>query len=551
VSSEREHRDPSRATRDEQARRLRRVRLVLATVGLAALAHVLLAEDPWSSGAVERVDLRGFTVQGDAIPFVWCASLLLALVAGALALGARRWLGPLEVEEAPASAPRPRVSRAFLLAVAGAVCVCAALAVPRLDLGMWDDELYSARHSMVGRYRMAGDEARFVPVGWRETLWHYRMPNNHVPYSLAARVVAKGSLAALRPAERLRIEVPLRLPALLFGLAAIVATALLLLRLGFPAAGAVTAWILALHPWHVRYASEARGYALVLLLVPLLYLALVAVLRRGCWRHWIAFGGLQLLLLWTWPAALPVLVLANLVLVAVQARRARGVALRVQAVRQAVVGIAGAALFLELMLPNLIQLVGYTAWKQRGAMGLSWWREVAAHLLAGTPWRHRPPQAITPELAALFDASPACFTALAALATGAVLLGAARLAHRHGTLGLGLVAIFLLSPPWWSGLRHCAGPSCTRGTWSSRYPGWPCWLPSESTGRSRARSDGSRRGRGWSSPAAFSWVSRWASHGSPGRCTRRCAHIPSLPSATPCSPPGRASIRTRRRTGAS
>ncbi|MDX1648223.1 MAG: hypothetical protein R3263_00080 [Myxococcota bacterium] len=435
-----------RAVRHARDARVRRARLALGAVGAVAAVHLLWTRDPWSRGVAARIDLDAYVAPPDAMPFVWCGSLLVAGVAALLAATAPRWMGPRAAPEDPALAAPPRPGRLFAAVVAGAVLVTGALAVPRLDLGLWSDEVYSARHSMTGRYRMRGDDARYVPVGWRETLWHYRMPNNHVPYSLAARLTATVWQALAEGGERLRIEVPLRLPALAAGLLMPPAAALLLWRLGLPAAGALAAWLLALHPWMVRYASEARGYSAVMLLVTLLVASVVAVVRRGSWASWLAFGALQLLLLWTWPAALPVVACANAILGLLLARRLAGAPLRAQLVRQLVVGVAGATLFLWLMLPNLIQLAGYTAEKQRGAMDVGWWQDLGAHLLAGMHWRVGD-HPLVPQLADAAAAAPGLLAAAAAFAGLAVALGGLRLVRRHGDVGAGVMALFLLPAP--------------------------------------------------------------------------------------------------------
>ena len=54
--------------------------------------------------------------------------------------------------------------------------------------------------------------------------------------------------------------------------------------LGGPLAGGVGAWFLALSPWHLRYAVEARGYSSMILFVLLGLVFLVKALERGSWQ---------------------------------------------------------------------------------------------------------------------------------------------------------------------------------------------------------------------------------------------------------------------------
>ena len=94
-------------------------------------------------------------------------------------------------------------------------------------------------------------------------------------------------------------------------LAAIGALAWCLWRVGLPWAAGFAAILMAIHPWHLRYISEARGYSLLLLCIPLLLGTMVAVLHRGTWRRWIAFGSVEVVLLWVYPAGVTILAVAN------------------------------------------------------------------------------------------------------------------------------------------------------------------------------------------------------------------------------------------------
>jgi hypothetical protein len=55
----------------------------------------------------------------------------------------------------------------------------------------------------------------------------------------------------------------------------------------------LSAWLLAVHPWFLRYASEARGYSVLLLMVPVILLVWLRATRENRWRWWLAFGASQ------------------------------------------------------------------------------------------------------------------------------------------------------------------------------------------------------------------------------------------------------------------
>jgi uncharacterized membrane protein len=75
-------------------------------------------------------------------------------------------------------------------------------------------------------------------------------------------------------------------------------------------AGVVAAFLSALHPWHVRYASEARAYAFVLALVPLMLLFFLRALKEGRWRWWAAFGTAAFFLM-SYPTCIYILLVLN------------------------------------------------------------------------------------------------------------------------------------------------------------------------------------------------------------------------------------------------
>ena len=70
------------------------------------------------------------------------------------------------------------------------------------------------------------------------------------------------------------------------GVFSVGALALLLWRLGFPAAGVIGAFLFVVHPWHIRYASELRAYSFMLFILPLCYVFLIEALDTGRWRWW-------------------------------------------------------------------------------------------------------------------------------------------------------------------------------------------------------------------------------------------------------------------------
>lgn len=442
----------SRAAADATA--LRRARIFLAAVLLPAGLHLLLGERPWGDGSVAAgIEADGALSTSDYVhTWSYWAACWTFLSASSLLLTARLWTRCIE----PAAADRPSLtlperramSRWLWGAIAGAIVMHAYLGLPRLSHSFWGDEAYSVRTAIAGVPAWKGDHWRDPKLKWRETFHYYKKPNNHVPFSILARLSNRAWTAIADPPERLRNEVPVRLPAFLAGLLAIASAAFFVHRLGYSAAAAATAWLLALHPWMLRYSTEARGYSLLLALLPALWLATLRVLREGNWSAWILFGVCQWLVLWTYPAAFLTLAVTNLVLLGLlfRGRREQPAKLREQLSRYAVTLVVSATAFLQLMAPNLAQFWGYVQTKQLGEMSVALARDLSAHLVFGTPWGHEGPGPSLVDLHDLATAHPMLVPWGMGLILALALAGILRLL-RGGDVRVGIAAALVLPLP--------------------------------------------------------------------------------------------------------
>ena len=94
-------------------------------------------------------------------------------------------------------------------------------------------------------------------------------------------------------------ENALRFPSILFALPAILLIALMAKRLYDPATGLIAALLIAISPFHIHYAQEARAYTLLFLLVALSYFFLIDLSRRFSRRSTIGYVICTALLLYT------------------------------------------------------------------------------------------------------------------------------------------------------------------------------------------------------------------------------------------------------------
>ncbi|MEM8953951.1 MAG: glycosyltransferase family 39 protein [Verrucomicrobiota bacterium] len=294
--------------------------------------------------------------------------------------------------------PPSLIGRNFLIsALIAAVVLGAWMRIPRMDVSLYFDELHTMRVYTVGKQQQEENNTlRFRPAKWTETLWLNRESNNHTFYSILSRLsLDMWKKMGLREEGRMS-EVAARLPPLIAGLATIFLIGWFLHRLGFPIAGILAAFILALHPWHIRYSTDARGYAICLFFVTLLFLFLLRALRSGKWHDWLAYGACQFAALYSYLGSLYVPVAVNavtfLTLAILNAKRSDYPA-KEQAIRLVVACIASAVIFIQLATPNLIQMAEFIQREYvNKAPNVTFLREFWAYLTTGMPWTNANPQ---------------------------------------------------------------------------------------------------------------------------------------------------------------
>jgi hypothetical protein len=419
-----------------------RLRVVLALGCAGILLALLLAKKPWD------IAMPPTGVPACMTVFGWWAGAFNALVLAIAAVLAPLWAGGDARPVVPCR--RTPTPRWFWPLVLAAVALCAAANAPRLPSGLWDDETYSVRKCIVGEFRVKDDGSlRFKKVPWRETVWYFKKPNNHILNSVLARLANDAWVAVTRPAGLPFSEPVLRMPAFLAGVGSLAALAWLLARLGLPGAGVLAAWLMALHPWQARFVPEARGYAFLFLLVPLACLAVLRALETGQWRWWLAFACAQLALIAAWSGALGSLALLNAgVACAILCARCEPAARWTTFTRFLASCVLAGMAAIQLYLPCVPQFLGYAGHLDDLHIDATWITNVASRFLTGHSWTVAYTGDRLPymEGALAFAQSPVVFVLVAFGGLLALVAGAVRLAAR-GFPSLAFLPVLLLPAP--------------------------------------------------------------------------------------------------------
>lgn len=288
---------------------------VLALLAAGLGTFLALAQKPWARQIKERI-ASGQELKITHLVTIgtwWGAVAGLVLVLGILAL--QKWWSRPAVPVFPEPEPEARTRRDFRM---GLMCILivmmlgAVMRLPKLNHSLWNDEEMHLRNYVWGKYEPQADSSlKWNPVSWQDALFYNKKGNNHFWCSVECRLgylLSGGSWQG----EPVWSERNVRIFPFASGLLTLGLVVLLGWHLGSFRAGLVAGLLLALHPWHIRWSTEIRGYSTMLMGITGSLLCLVRALRTSRWRWWIGFSLLQTLFLLSFPASLYVAAAVNL-----------------------------------------------------------------------------------------------------------------------------------------------------------------------------------------------------------------------------------------------
>jgi hypothetical protein len=432
-------------------------RLLLAIVLAQAVAYLREEKPPWKTAWARHIaegkdpSFREHLHTG----LWWGAAARAGLTAAVLALSLGWWakggsgLGTRTSFDVGTPEDVTVSPRTFWVALGVIVVGAAVMRAPRMNQSFWGDEADAMATYVHGSFQPVKKSEPHGRLSFNQPLWLQTFfsarhgANNHVLFSVASR----GCLVLWRKItgapETAFVEWPTRLPSLLAGVGSLVTLALLLRRWGAPAVGLLATAFMALHPWHVRYSTEARGYALMLLLLPLLLIALTNALEKNRWRDWLAFAACEFLLMYSWGGIVYALALLNVAMLVLIVLRTDKFALLV---RWLTANLLSAAVFASLYLPHLPQIASARKrlmWIKGLPMDEAWFHDLLTQPFTGIPFHERNP-ANASELSwqRFFHEHPVLTTAGFAVILAAFLLGLTVVWRRNKPAALLVTNVF-------------------------------------------------------------------------------------------------------------
>jgi hypothetical protein len=423
----------------------------LAALGVLALLFAWMLIDgtpPWSRAPLPENPTKKAALAYHLGNGLWQAAAFGLAVIGLLLATSRWWM----VRGAGVLAGAGDVSgKFFLYWIAPIVLLALIVRVPLLDHSLYGDEHYTITRFIHGEQRLTKEGGtQFREIEWKQTIWGYQRPNNHIFFSIIARATHTAwQKAAGANAEDINVPV-LRVPAMVAAVLSIAVAAWILWSHGFRTGAVVAALLMALHPWHIAHSVEVRGYGFVFLfLLTSVHFAL-ASMRTGRWLHWAGLAASQFCLLHTYPKAILIAGPTSAALLVVLLMKARRDPSRASLLpgpflaTQAMMSVALAFAYLPC-LPQLGEYFDTVA--PKGGMEAGWAMDVASLFLAGRYWQAwEPLNALCRSLAHEAAALPWIVFPLLALFALAGFRGAWKICRARPWLALMLTPMVLSIP---------------------------------------------------------------------------------------------------------
>jgi hypothetical protein len=434
--------------------------LVLALIGVAtSLWWLQTKPHPWTVKEIAELADRGSRKYHDYLePGLWLGALLSTLAWAPLLIFARWWPrgepARYAVRAASEAAEAPLRPAVFWILLAAILIPAATLRWERLHLSYWGDEGWAVTRYSHGSWRPTerGDPQepmRFWKANWDQAFFDDHTGGNHYLFS-ATQQLTMDAWRAITGRPRSDFSDPVsRLPSFVAGLASVALLAGLFRWAGLARTGLIAAFLLALHPMHLRYSSEARGYAMMLCFLIFTVWMAFRALKTGLWRWWLLFALGEFLTLYSWKGISYGMACFNLILLGILAtgggvtgttpipRGARFVA----GGRWLAANLIAAGLYLRLAAPCLLQTKLAIAIAGGQPMYLPWLKNAIAQVLTGTPWNLHASNPSNVALYRLGIAHPLLATAIACSFIMLAIAGIRSLKRRWPQFGIVCVAL--------------------------------------------------------------------------------------------------------------
>jgi hypothetical protein len=281
----------------------------IALLLAALVTYLIFGANPWIAGFFETVEAGQATTLADRVAAGgWFGAAINATICLLLLMTSAWWTvsSPLAARAANREASAvwgvSRTSRAndyrggwwFWVLLIVAIGLAAALRYQRLNL-----EFSSQEQAAVSEMILGDGPA----LAWQQTLFGGDAAGVQPLARLSARVAHAAMAGNAEVAAPGHGAAPIRCGPFVAGIVAVLIVGLWLRATGAPLAGLAAAFLLAVHPWHLRWSSSVGGHSESLSWLLLAMVVASLALETGRWRWFLLGSFLQAMAILSFSAA--------------------------------------------------------------------------------------------------------------------------------------------------------------------------------------------------------------------------------------------------------
>ncbi|MCB1095825.1 MAG: glycosyltransferase family 39 protein [Verrucomicrobiae bacterium] len=359
--------------------------------------YLATADTPWEASIIRRME-AGKSLKDEHLEIIalWWGAVINVGISVLLLCAAPLWARKLPVhsgafepgERSPGVDWVVTIGLLILVTIAAGV-----MRATRLNDSFTNDEEMAWRQNAHGYWKADEDgTVGFKPISWSRTIYTNHELNNHTLQTVASRAANTVWQKLTGRADTEFSEIAIRMPVFIAGLGSVMLIGVLGTVAGNSRVGIGAAVLLALSPWHLRYAVEGRGYGVMILLVIVALLASIMAIDRRQLRWWLLFGACQAGYLLAFPGAAYVAVAHCIViLVSLLGLKRQGTLIDVS--QFLVGGFFCVMLFFSTQFVAVGELAEslHETQDMMEPVNLGWVLDFLSHLTAGIPWIAEPP----------------------------------------------------------------------------------------------------------------------------------------------------------------
>lgn len=223
--------------------------------------------------------------------FTWVGAVINLAIFSFLAITSKFWFSVCKPTSDKILFKKQLINKSYIGLVFLVFILASLPRLARLNHALWFDEEWAFRVTSYGEHQKSNSQEFEFKEHSHFNSWYFnRNTNNHVLHTLFQKISWDSWKFLLNKEPDEFVEWVLKLPSFIFGMSSLLGVVCLFIMLGKKWAGLWAMVFLAMHPWHIQYSSEGRGYSTMFCFLVFALCFMIKALEKQKWRYWILYS---------------------------------------------------------------------------------------------------------------------------------------------------------------------------------------------------------------------------------------------------------------------